>query len=99
MPAHLPGPPSTRQSGFSPFRRHRTARALAAYVLAECRDGRLLPEVLEDRVVRECAAEHPEVLEDVAWDQEILAAIEDRRPVHHLASAPEPADARLVPLG
>lgn len=73
MPAALPD----RPAGFAPFRRHRTGRALCAYVLAELEDGRLLPEILEDGFVHDCASDHPEVLEELAWDQEILAAIEE----------------------
>ena len=63
--------------GFSPFRRHRTARALSTYVLAELRRGRFLHEVLEDEAVTARTADHSYLLEDLAWDQEILAAIED----------------------
>ena len=77
MPTALPDRLPAREAGFSPFRRHRTARALCAYVLTELHDGRLLPEILEDRFVHACASEQPGVLEDLAWDQEILAAIED----------------------
>ena len=88
MPAALPDSPAVRQAEFSPFRRHRIARALCTHVLAELRAGRLLSEVLDDDVVREWTAEQPEVLEDLAWDQEVLAAIEDNGSTRDPSPAP-----------
>ena len=78
MATPLPDRPPAPGAGFSPFRRHRTARALSAYVLAELHGGRVLPEILEDGYVDDCTSEHPGLLEELAWDQEILAAIKDR---------------------
>ena len=95
MPSSLLHHGELPDGGFSPFRRHRTARALSTYVLAELRRGRFLHDVLEDEAVTAPTADHPELLDDLGWDQEILAAIADRGRADTPCAAPA-ADAALT---
>ena len=93
MPSSLLHHGELPDGGFSPFRRHRTARALSTYVLAELRRGRFLHDVLEDEAVTAPTAGHPELFEDLASDQEVLAAIADRGRAGALCAAPAGDDA------
>lgn len=72
---------------FSPPMRPRAAGAIGAYVALEVASGRPFREVLGDQFVQENMDEHPFLLDELASDPAVRAA---------LAMGPEPVSAAVT---